>query len=108
MPPTEALCFLVWMEPVFCLSVILSVCPIVPAAMALSTRSSYTSFRSNRCSTCDAALRKVGTGGNKRVVSWPATVWGLAVVMVRVVRLSVCLLHANISETKRDRHMVTY
>jgi len=33
--------------------------------------------------------------------------WGPAIVMVCVVRPSVCLSHANISETKRDRHVVT-
>jgi len=33
--------------------------------------------------------------------------WGPAIEMVRVVRLSVNLSHANISETKRDGHMVT-
>jgi len=41
------------------------------------------------------------------IFSWPATMWGPAIVMIRVVRpsvrLSVCLSHANVSETKRDR-----
>jgi len=39
-------------------------------------------------------------------ISWLATMWGPAIVMVRVVRQSVCLSHANIYETKRERHMV--
>jgi len=41
------------------------------------------------------------------VVSWPATMWGPAIVMVRIFRPSVCLSHANVSKTKRDRLMVT-
>jgi len=45
------------------------------------------------------------------IVGWTATLWGRAVVMCRVVRPSVrpsvCLSHANISGTKRDRRMVT-
>jgi len=41
------------------------------------------------------------------VLNWPATLCGPAIVMVRVVRPSVCLSHANISETKRDKPMVT-
>jgi len=41
-----------------------------------------------------------------RFISWSDTIWGPAIVMVRAcpsVRLSVCLSHANIYETKRDR-----
>jgi len=41
------------------------------------------------------------------VISWPATMWGPAIAMVRVVHPSVRLSHDNFSETKRDRHMVT-
>jgi len=41
------------------------------------------------------------------LISWPTTMWGPAIVMVRVFRPSVCLSHANISETKRDRRVVT-
>jgi len=33
------------------------------------------------------------------IINWPATIWGPAIVMVRVVRPSVCLSHSNISET---------
>jgi len=39
-----------------------------------------------------------------RFISWPVIVWGSAIV---ISALSVCLSHANISETKQDRHMVT-
>jgi len=39
--------------------------------------------------------------------SWHATMWGPAIVMVHVVRPSVCLSHVNISETKRDGRVVT-
>jgi len=46
-------------------------------------------------------------GAGKGYISWPTIMWGPALVMVCVVRLSVCLSHANISETKRDRLMVT-
>jgi len=41
------------------------------------------------------------------VISWPATMWGPTIVLVRVVRPSAYLSHANTSETKRDRRMVT-
>jgi len=43
----------------------------------------------------------------KNFIGWPAAMWGPAIAKVRVVRPSVCLSHANISETKRDRRMVT-
>jgi len=33
--------------------------------------------------------------------------WGPAVVMVHAVCPSVCLSHANISEAKQDRHVLT-
>jgi len=39
------------------------------------------------------------------VISWPATIWGSHSNGPRCP--SVCLSQANISETKRDRHMVT-
>jgi len=38
-------------------------------------------------------------------INWPATMWGPAIVMVRVVCPS--LSYANISKTKRDSCMVT-
>jgi len=37
----------------------------------------------------------------------PPKCGGTAIVMVRVVRQSVCLSHADISETRRDRPIVT-
>jgi len=33
-------------------------------------------------------------------ISWPVTMWRPAIVMVGVVRPSVCLSHANISESE--------
>jgi len=41
------------------------------------------------------------------IISWPCTMWRPALVMVCVVCRFVCLSHTNISETKRDRAMVT-
>jgi len=41
------------------------------------------------------------------IISLPTTMWGPAIVMVRVVCPSVCVSHANISESKRDGCMVT-
>jgi len=40
-------------------------------------------------------------------ISWPATMWGPAIVMVCVVHPSVFLSHMNISKTQRDRCMIT-
>jgi len=40
------------------------------------------------------------------VVSWPTTIWGPVIVIVRIVHLSVCLSHVNISKTRQDRHNI--
>jgi len=50
---------------------------------------------------CGYDLRSLYLNEEGTIVSWPATIWGLAMVMVHACP-SVCLSHANISKTKRD------
>jgi len=84
-----------------CLDIWICLCPVHHvSAMLVCCQSLQTVVSCTRWMLTDAN-RYTHQGA---VISSPATLWGPAVVMVCVVRLSVCLLNANIFETKWDRH----